>query len=79
MTITVRVERVTVPPWSTIGYGFGRDEQGRGITFVGDQRPMRHLGATLELQPVEIILDAASIIDIDENVPDGTARSRTMQ
>jgi hypothetical protein len=38
------VYRVIIPAWSTIGYGTGRDENGTAYRFVGDHRPMRHLG-----------------------------------
>ncbi len=38
------VYRVTIPAMSTIGYGVGKDENGKPYQFVGDHRPMRHLG-----------------------------------
>lgn len=47
MTI-VSVSRVQIPALSTIGYGYGEDiETGEQIKFVGDHRPMRHLGEAL--------------------------------
>ncbi len=45
MIVTVR--SIRVPGMSTIGYGSGTDEQGRLVGFVGDHRPMRHLGQSL--------------------------------
>ncbi len=38
------VFRVTIPAMSTIGYGTGKDERGKSYQFVGDHRPIRHLG-----------------------------------
>jgi hypothetical protein len=44
MTI-VQVREITIPPWSTIGHGAGFDiDTGDIVLFVGDHRPMRHLG-----------------------------------
>lgn len=79
MTIHVRVEQVNIPAWSTIGYGFGHDDMGRGITFVGDHRPMAALGMLVQAERgYEIELDTTFVIDI-EDVTNGPARSRTVQ
>jgi ribonuclease BN (tRNA processing enzyme) len=43
----VQVQRVSIPAWSTVGYGQGLDEADRQVTFVGDHRPMRDLGRAL--------------------------------
>lgn len=45
--MTVYVERVSIPAMSTIGFGYGRDENGCEVTFYGDHRPMRELGEAL--------------------------------
>ena len=43
----IQVFRVQIPAWSTVGYGKGRDSEGRPVRFIGDHRPMRHLGQAL--------------------------------
>ncbi len=45
--MNITVKSIRVPAWSTIGYGSGTDEQGRLVSFIGDHRPMRHLGESL--------------------------------
>ncbi len=45
----VQVYRVSIPAMSTIGYGRGQSEDGQWIEFVGDHRPMRHLGHAVAL------------------------------
>jgi hypothetical protein len=45
--MNVTVEHVNIPPMSTIGYGFGHDEAGNSISFVGDHRPMRDIGEAI--------------------------------
>lgn len=44
----VRVLRVNIPAMSTMGYGWGEGEDGKGVTFAGDHRPMRALGEALQ-------------------------------
>ena len=44
----VTVERINIPAMSTIGYGYGRDEDGNAISFIGDHRPMRNIGEALQ-------------------------------
>lgn len=46
MRLTVRA--IKIPAMSTIGYGLGVNEEGKVIEFVGDHRPMRHLGESLK-------------------------------
>ncbi len=41
------VYRVTIPAWSTIGFGYGTNEAGEQGMFVGDHRPLRSLGEAL--------------------------------
>lgn len=44
--MTVHTYRVTVPAWSSVGYGYGHTEiDGKRfrVSFVGDHRPMREL------------------------------------
>jgi len=45
--MNVTVTRITIPPMSTIGYGFGTDEAGNHISFIGDHRPMRDIGEAI--------------------------------
>lgn len=45
--MNLKVVRVSIPRWSTIGYGWGYGEDGRLYVFVGDHRPMRALGEAL--------------------------------
>lgn len=43
----INVTSIHIPAWSTIGYGEGTDEEGNKVCFVGDHRPMQHLGEQL--------------------------------
>lgn len=43
----VKVYRVHIPPMSTMGTGYGIDEEGNHVTFGGDHRPMRYLGEAM--------------------------------
>lgn len=68
---TVTVERVTIPPMSTLGYGFGVDTAGNRVSFAGDHRPMRDLGEAIaaasardELPQVE--LESWQVLSIEE-------------
>lgn len=45
--MTITVTRVNIPAMSTIGYGFGTDEDGNEVEFVGDHRPMRDIGEAI--------------------------------
>lgn len=47
MDITVTVERVSIPAMSSIGFGYGRTEDGRYVEIAGDHRPMRDLGEAI--------------------------------
>ena len=49
--MTLTVYRVSIPAMSTIGYGYGKDENGSSYRFVGDHRPMRHLGEMVAQTP----------------------------
>lgn len=40
----ITVTRINIPAMSTIGHGWGTDETGNEIHFVGDHRPMRDIG-----------------------------------
>jgi hypothetical protein len=40
----ITVTQISIPAMSTIGYGFGTDEDGNEVEFVGDHRPMRDIG-----------------------------------
>jgi len=53
--ITVHVTRVNIPAMSTIGFGEGWTDQGQRVSFMGDHRPMRHLGEALEDEPIAVV------------------------
>lgn len=60
--MSITVHRVNIPAMSTIGYGWGTNDAGEAVHFVGDHRPMRDIG--------EAIAAAASADDlptVDEN------------
>lgn len=46
--MTVTVSRISIPAMSTIGYGYGTDEDGNEVRFIGDHRPMRHIGEAMQ-------------------------------
>lgn len=44
----VKVERVVIPPMSTVGLGFGTTDDGTvAVIFAGDHRLMRDLGEAI--------------------------------
>ncbi len=57
------VFRVNIPAMSTIGYGYGKDENGSSYRFVGDQRPMGHLGEAVAQAPCE---DALPTVELED-------------
>lgn len=60
----IRVTRITIPPMSTIGYGYGRNvDTGDMVTWVGDHRPMRNLGHELDQATCEDDL----VIELDDD------------
>lgn len=60
----VRVTRVQIPAFSTIGYGEGIDtETGKPVSFAGDHRPMRDVGAAIAVAETE---DELPVVDLDE-------------
>lgn len=46
--MTVHVSRVWLPDGSTIGHGYGHDEDGRKVTFAGDRRMLQDLSDALD-------------------------------
>ena len=62
--MTVTLERVVVPAGSTIGYGCGIDEDGCRVSFVGDHRPLRHLGEALAgaTEPITVEVEDWQIV-----------------
>lgn len=44
----VTISRINIPAWSTIGFGWGKDEEGNSVEFCGDHRPMRALGEAMQ-------------------------------
>ena len=65
--LVVAVNRVHIPAWSTVGYGYGQTEDGRPVEFIGDHRPMRHLGEALSLaeKPVLTSIEPWQITRLD--------------
>lgn len=63
--VIVRVYRVHVPAMSTIGYGWGKTEDGSVVEFAGDHRPMRELGEALSLSngPLLVVIEPWQIVD----------------
>lgn len=59
----ITVYRINIPAMSTIGHGYGKDEEGKDIRFVGDHRPMRDIG--------EAIAAAKSEDDLPQVEPEG--------
>lgn len=69
MVMVVLVTRVSIPAMSTVGYGYGTDkESGRDVEFIGDHRPMRHLGEALREseEPLEAVIEEDQVIRIGE-------------
>ena len=66
--MTITLNRVTIPAWSTIGYGLGVDEDGRRVRFAGDHRPLRHLGEALAVaeEPILVEVDDWQVLSIEE-------------
>ena len=60
---TIVVHRVHIPPLSTIGYGWGIDEDGDEVQFVGDHRPMRNIGEAVQAADTEDDLPRVSSDD----------------
>jgi len=52
----ITVTRISIPPLSTVGYGWGVDENGREVHFAGDHRPLRDIGEALEAG-AEVVVD----------------------
>lgn len=50
--MTVKVTDVFLPEGSTIGHGYGRDEDGRFVHFVGDRRMMQTIADALDKESV---------------------------
>lgn len=53
----VTVDRIIIPVGSTIGYGFGRTDDGTvAVWFAGDYRPMAALGDAIAEsdEPIEV-------------------------
>ncbi len=66
--MTIRLERVSVPAGSTIGYGLGVDERGCRVRFASDWRPLRDLGEALAgaVEPILVGIETWQIINVEE-------------
>ncbi len=66
--MTVTVTRITIPAMSTIGYGYGTDENGNAVRFVGDHRPMFHIGEAMQRttskRPIVVELEDWQITEV---------------
>jgi len=62
------LERVTIPASSTIGYGLGVDQHGRGVHFAGDHRPLRQLGEALAAtdEPIVVEVEPWQVLAIED-------------
>lgn len=65
--MTLTLEQITIPAGST-GYGVGVDEVGRRVRFVGDHRPLRHLGEALTIarDPILVRVEPWQLICVEE-------------
>jgi hypothetical protein len=59
----VTVEQVSVPAWSTVGYGYGRDRGNVEVGFVGDHRAMREIGDAIAAAETRDDLPVAYVDD----------------
>lgn len=60
----VRVHAVHIGAMSTVGHGEGLNvEDGQEVSFVGDHRPMRHIGEAVEAAQSE---DELPIVDLED-------------
>jgi len=69
--MTVTLTHVSIPPWSTIGYGQGIDDEGRHVRFAGDHRPApasREALAGAE-EPILVEVEPWQVLSIDELGP----------
>ena len=66
--MTIAVTHVSIPAWSTIGYGRGLDEHGNVVRFVGDQGPLRQLGDALAVatEPLMVEVEAWQVLGVEE-------------
>jgi len=73
----VSVESIRIPAWSSIGYGSGRDSEGRIVQFFGDHRPLREIGEALsrrrayldpeaDEQEIEAFVAVLTDVDLDQ-------------
>lgn len=61
--MNLKVERVHIPRWSSIGYGWGRDEGGDLMVFVGDHRLMRSVGEALgDGGTIDVYVEPAQVL-----------------
>jgi hypothetical protein len=64
------VTKVSIPAMSTIGYGTGIDDNGNEVKFIGDHRPMRHIGEAMRWakhdEPVEVDVEDWQIVSHQE-------------
>ena len=65
--MSVQLYHVSIPTMSTLGFGYGIDSaNGDEVCFVGDHRPMRHLGEALGsgAEIIEVNVEDWQIISI---------------
>lgn len=59
----VTVTKVQIPAWSTLGFGWGTNEQGKTVQFAGDHRPLRDIGEAIRSARSEADLPVAIVDD----------------
>jgi hypothetical protein len=67
--VKVSVERINIPAWSTVGYGYGTDEDGNEVRWIGDHRPMRHIGEAMQHttsdDPIVVELEDWEVLSVE--------------
>lgn len=65
--MTVYVESVAIPAYSTMGYGEGHNNAGETVRFAGDHRPMRAIGEAIDAGEIPVVeLEDWVILSIDK-------------
>jgi len=79
--MTVTIESVSVPAYSSIGILTGTDEAGNTVTLAVDHRPARHIGEALAYgELIEIEPEPWQVLSIrsPQDIRDEYAHTRAM-
>ena len=61
--MTLIVKSVSIPAYSSLGYGEGETEDGRAVRFAGDHRSMQHLGEAINSgEEVEVEIEPWQVV-----------------